>query len=180
MNRRIATRSTLVTLGLATLAACVVNLSFAMDKPGIVLQSTPGQSTLNAHVEQVRLSDYAEINDHKASIKSLDLDYVDVTITALGAGNTAHAVSGSVSLRKNAGDPPANDIKVGDLTNFPLQVGKTTRINGNPNLDAFLLEQLQTAGTFYVVVGGSIDGGVADVTLDLNIHASMGYDTGIL
>ena len=179
MNR-IATRSTLVTLGLATLAACVVNLSFAMDKPGIVLQSTAGTNSLNAHVEQVRLSDYAEINDHKASIKSLDLDYVDITVTSLGSGNTAQTVSGSVSLRKNASDPATSDIKVGDLLNFPLQVGKTTRINGNPQLDAFLLQQLQTAGTFYVVVSGSIDGGVADVTVDLNIHASMGYDTGIL
>jgi hypothetical protein len=30
-----------------------------------------------------------------------------------------------------------------------------------------------------VIVTGSIDHGVADVTVDLNLHASMGYDAGL-
>ena len=180
MTRRTATRTTLVTLGLATLAACIVNLSFSMDKPGVALKTDPGVTHLSQQTILVDLGDYKEITDHKNDIKSLDLDYLDVTITQLGAGNTAHTVSGTLALRKNMGDPPANDIQVGTLNALPLTVNNTQRIQGTPALDAFLLQQLQSAGKFYVVVSGSVDSGVADVTVDLNIHASLGYETGIL
>ena len=179
MTRRTATRSTLVTLGLATLAACIVNLSFAMDKPGVILKSDAGTTSVSEQTILVDLGQYQEITDHKNSIKSLDLDYVDVTITAVGADNTASTVTGTVTLRKNLSDPPANDIPVGTLSAFSLQQGQTTRISGTPALDAFLFQQLQDVGKFYVVVSGSIDHGVADVTLDLNLHASIGYDAGI-
>lgn len=178
MNRN-ATRTALVTLGLATLAACIVNLSFAMDKPNIALKTDPGVQTIPEQKILVSLGDYKEITDHKDSIKSLDLDYIDITITAVGQANTAHTVSGTVTLRKNATDPAANDIPVGSLNAFPLQHGSTVRLSGTPQLDAFLLQQLQNAGTFYVVVKGSVDSGAADVTADVNSHASIGYDTGI-
>jgi hypothetical protein len=178
MNRN-ATRTTLVTLGLATLAACIVNLSFAMDKPGVALKTDPGVQTIPEQKILVSLGDYKEITDHKDSIKSLDLDYVDITITAVGPTNTAHTVTGTVSLRKNATDPAANDIPVGSLNAFAIQQDAKLRIQGTPQLDAFLLQQLQSAGTFYVVVSGSVDQGAADATVDLNIHASIGYDTGI-
>lgn len=178
MNRT-ATRIALVTLGLATLAACIVNLSFAMDKPGVVLQTAGGSTTVNQQTTQVDLADYPDITSHKNSIKSLDLDYLDVTITAVGADNTATTVTGDIKLRKSLTDTTEVPVDVGSLTNFPIQVGKTTRISGTPALDAFLFQQLQDAGTFYVVVSGSIDHGTADVTLDLNLHASIGYDAGI-
>jgi hypothetical protein len=179
MNRRTATRTTLVTLGLATLAACIVNLSFAMDKPGVVLKSDAGLKTITEQKILVDLGEYKEITDHKDNIKSLDLDYVDITITAVGSGNTAGTVTGTVTLRKNLGDPATSDIAVGSLNAVPLTVGTTRRINGSPALDAFLLQQLQSVGKFYVIVSGSIDKGVADLTVDLNLHASLGYDTGI-
>ncbi len=178
MNRN-ATRLALVTLGLATLAACIVNLSFAMDKPGVVLQSAPGTSSLSQQAIPVDLGQYQEISDHKASIKSLDLDYVDVTVTARDPSDTANTVSGTVTLRKNLSDPASSDIAVGSLTNFPLQVGQTTRISGTPALDAFLFQQLQDQGKFYVIVNGTTDGGVVNVTVDLNLHASIGYETGV-
>lgn len=177
MTRRNATRSVLVTLSLTGLAACIVNLSFAMDKQ-VLLQSQGGATSV-AQTVAVKLSDYSEITDHKQNIKSLDLDYVDVTILSVNPGNTAHTVSGTVSLRQNPGDPPANDIPVGTITSLALQPQKTVRIAGTPTLDAFLLQQLQTSGTFYVVVNGNIDSGVADVTVDLNMHASIGYDAGL-
>ena len=179
MTRRIATRTTLVTLGLATLAACIVNLSFAMDKPQVALKSNAGTTKIAEQTILVDLGEYKEITEHKHNIKSLDLDFVDVTITAVGSGNTAATVTGNVTLRKNLMDPVANDIAVGALSAVPLTVGQTRRINGTPTLDAFLLQQLQNAGKFYVVVSGSIDHGVADVTVDLNLHASIGYDAGI-
>ena len=179
MDRRNATRTTLVTLALLTLAACVVNLSFTMDKPGIVLKSAGGAISVSQSI-LVNLADYKEVTDHKDNIKSLDLDYVDVTITAKDPSNTATTVSGTVALRKTLTDPPANDIQVGTLTALPLTVGQTQRITGTPALDAFLLQQLQSAGSFFVIVNGAIDQGVANVTVDLNLHASIGYDAGIL
>src|SRR5438270_13867442 len=179
MTRRIATRTTLWTLGLATLAACIVNLSFAMDKPQVALKSNAGTTKIAEQTILVDLGEYKEITDHKDNIKSLDLDYVDVTITSVGSGNTASTATGTVTLRKNLSDPASADIAVGSLTAFQLQQGKTVRINGTPALDAFLLQQLQNVGKFYVVVSGSIDHGAADVVLDLNLHASIGYDAGI-
>ena len=179
MNRRNATRTVLVTLGLLTLAACVVNLSFAIDKPGIVLKSEPGATSISQRI-LISLADYKEVTDHKDNIKSLDLDYVDVTLTAKDPSNTATTVTGTVSLRKLATDPAANDIAVGSLTAFPLKVGQTVRISGTPALDAFLLQQLQSAGQFYVIVNGAIDpSSVANVTLDFNLHVSIGYDAGL-
>ena len=179
MTRRNATRTTLVTLGLATLAACIVNLSFAMDKPGVVLQSQQGTTAVTQQAILVDLADYPDVTAHKDSIKSLDLDYVDVTVTGVAGDNTAHSVTGTVTLRKNLADDPAKDVAVGSLSGFSLQQGQTTRISGTPALDAFLFQQLQDVGKFYVIVNGSIDQGVADVTVDLNLHASMGYDTGV-
>ncbi len=177
MNRT-ATRTVLVTLGLLTLAACVVNLSFSMDKPGVVLKSDVGTTKVTQQSIVVTLADYKEVTDHKANIKSLDLDYVDLTLTARDSTNTANTVTGTVALRKTLADASA-DIAVGTLTAFPLNVGSTLRISGTPALDAFLLQQLQSAGTFYVVINGAIDQGVANVTADFNLHASIGYDAGL-
>ncbi|MCA1825760.1 MAG: hypothetical protein ABR567_20720 [Myxococcales bacterium] len=177
--KRNATRTTLVTLGLASLAACIVNLSFSMDKPGVPLKSDPNTTSITQQAILVDLADYKEITDHKDNIKSLDLDYVDINITALGPANTAHTVSGKVTLRRNLTDPATSDVTVGSLNAVAVQANQSVRIQGTPELDAFLLQQLQNAGKFYVIVSGSVDSGVADATVDLNLHASMGYDTGI-
>ena len=177
MNRT-ATRTVLVTLGLLTLAACVVNLSFAIDKPGVVIKSDAGTTKVTQQSILVTLSDYKEVTDHKANIKSFDLDYVDVTLTAKDPTNTATSVTGTVVLRKTLSDASA-DVAVGTLTAFPLTVGSTVKISGTPALDAFLLQQLQSAGSFYVVINGAIDQGVANVTADFNLHASIGYDAGL-
>src|SRR5260221_3256512 len=152
MPRRTATRSALVTLGLLTLAACVVNLSFSMDKPNIALKSDAGTTSITQQSILVNLGDYSAITQHKDSIKSLDLDYLDITVTAVDAANTASTISGTVSLRKTLSDPTANDIAVGTITAMPIAVGSKVRINGTPALDAFLLAQLQTSGSFYVIV----------------------------
>ena len=179
MTRRSATRTALVTSGLLTLAACVVNLSFAMDKPGIVLQTPAGATALKEQTFLVDLSQYSEVQDHKDNIKSLDLDYVDITVTGVDAANTAGSVSGTVTLRKSATDT-THDVAVGSLSAFALRTGSTVRINGTPALDAFLLQQLQDVGQFLVVVNGAADRGVISVTADFNLHASIGYDAGIL
>jgi hypothetical protein len=176
MNRN-ATRTALVTVGLATLAACVVNLSFEMKKT-LQVKSDPSATTISV-AQLVDLSQYKEITDHKSSIKSLDLDYAEATVTTVNSGNRATKVSGSLKLRKTfAPSVPPDDIKVGDLTNFPIVVGSTVKLNGNPTLDAFLLQQLQSAGMFYAVIDGSVDG-PADLVLDVNMHASIGYDAGL-
>jgi hypothetical protein len=177
MNRN-ATRTALVTIGLATLAACVVNLSFEMTKT-FAVKSDPLAPTSISVAQLVDLSQYSEITGHKNNIQSLDLDYAQATVTAINSGNRATTVSGSVKLRKTfLPNTPPDDIKVGDLNNFPIMVGSTVRLNGNPALDAFLLQQLQSAGTFYAVVDGTVNG-VADLVLDVSMHASIAYDAGL-
>jgi hypothetical protein len=176
MNRRLPSRLALAFACLAGLSACIVNLSFEMDQPNVALVSpVAGSATQSIPVD---LGRYKEITEHKDNIKSLDLDYVDVTITRVNPANKARTLNGTLALRRQLSDPAANDVKVGDLVNFAVAVGSTVRIKGNPALDAMLLEQLHNGGTFYVIANGTVDD-AADMVLDLNLHASIGYDTGM-
>ena len=62
MTRR-ALRTTLVTLGLCTIAACVVNISFDMPQT-VQVSSAPGVTSIH-QVKSVNLQDYSEVRDHK-------------------------------------------------------------------------------------------------------------------
>lgn len=176
MNRRLVPLLALALVGLAGVSACVVNLSFEMDQPNLAVQS-PAAGTASQSIA-VDLGNYKEITEHKDNIRSLDLDYVDVTVTRVNAGNRAKVLNGTLALRRRLVDPPANDVKIGDLVNFAVTANNTVRLQGNPALDAFLLEQLHNGGTFYVIANGTVDN-AADMVLDLDLHASIGYDAGM-
>ena len=174
MIRRLSPRLALPIAALALLSACVVNLSFEMHK------SFPLQSESSGPISQtqlVDLSQYKEIQEHRSNIKSLGLDYADATIAAINRGNTTKTVSGSVVLRADPGDT-THDVKVGDLKDFAVAPGATKRLNGTPELDAFLFQQLQSQGKFYVVITGTADG-KTDIVLDVIMHANIGYDAGL-
>src|SRR5471030_1527623 len=149
-------RNLIAALGLIPLAACVVNLSFDMNK------QFPINSTASGSISQtqtVTLSDYSAINDHKGNIKSLDLDSADVTVTTVNAGTTATKVSGTLSLRAStAPSDGSQDVLVGTLTNVPIAVGSKVTLPGTPSLDAFLLAEVQSAGTFTAIFNGTVDG----------------------
>jgi hypothetical protein len=175
MSRRASARLALVAIALA---ACVVNLSFDMDQSGLDILA-PSQGSLSQSV-LVDLGGYNEVRAHQKDITSLDLEYVDVTITDIRQANAATTLSLTVSLRKSLTDPPASDVtvKVGDLQNFTVMQSATRRVVGNPELDAFLLDRLHDGGKFYVVLSGTTDG-KTDLVVDVNLHASMGYETGL-
>jgi len=175
MSRRASARLALVAIALA---ACVVNLSFDMDQSGLDILA-PSQGSLSQSV-LVDLGSYNDVRAHQKDITSLDLEYVDVTITDIRLANAATTLSLSVSLRKSLTDPPASDVsvKVGDLQNFMVKQSETRRVVGNPELDAFLLDRLHDGGKFYVVLSGTTDG-KTDLVVDVNLHASMGYETGL-
>ena len=175
---RVSARSLVAVSALVVLSACVVNLSFDMKK-SFAVQSPAGSPNSISQTQLVDLSQYKEIEDHKASIKSLDLDYADVTVTEVHPGNQAHKVNGSLKLRQNLADKD-HDITAGVLPkDFVIALNATTRINGTPALDAFLFQMLQTQGKFYAVIEGSVDG-AADIAIEVTMHASMGYDAGML
>jgi len=175
MNRR-AIRISLVTLGLCTLAACIVNLSF--DMPQTLTVSSVGSTAMSvSQTRTVTLSNYSEINDHKSQIKSLDLDSADVTVAKVYTDNAATIVNGTVKLRKDASDPAP--VTVGTLSSFNITQGATVRLPGSPAIDAFLLQQLQSAGTFDVMVDGMINNAPVHVDLTVVLHASLGYETGL-
>ncbi|HWT84726.1 MAG TPA: hypothetical protein VN177_03070 [Myxococcales bacterium] len=175
MSRRASARLALVAIALA---ACVVNLSFDMDQSGLDILA-PSQGSLSQSV-LVDLGSYNDVRAHQKDITSLDLEYVDVTITDIRLANAATTLSLTVSLRKSLTDPPASDVtvKVGDLQNFMVKQSETRRVVGNPELDAFLLDRLHDGGKFYVVLSGTTDG-KTDLVVDVNLHASMGYETGL-
>lgn len=175
MSRRASARLALVAIALA---ACVVNLSFDMDQSGLAIMA-PSAGSLSQSV-LVDLGSYNDVRSHQKDIRSLDLEYADVTITDIRPANAATTLSLTVSLRKSLTDPPATDVtvKVGDLQNFTVALNATRRVAGNPELDAFLLDRLHDGGKFYVVLSGTTDG-KTDLVVDVNLHASMGYETGL-
>jgi len=175
MGRRIGPRYALGAICLAALAACVVNLSFDMDQAGLSLTSPGAGSTSQSTV--VDLGSYSDVRDHQRDIRSLDLESVDVTITAINPANLAQMLSATLWLRKDLADP-STDVKIGDLQSFRVEMNGTRRINGNPALDAFLLERLHDGGKFYLLVNGTTDART-DLVFDVVLHASMGYDTGL-
>jgi len=176
MSRRASARLALAAIALA---ACVVNLSFDMDQSGLDLQA-PSAGSFSQSV-LVDLGNYNDVRAHQKDIKSLDLEYLEVSITDVRPTNAATTLSLlTVALRKSLTDPPASDVtvKVGDLQSFPVARSSRGRLVGNPELDAFLLDRLHDGGKFYVVLSGSTDG-KTDVVVDVNLHASMGYETGL-
>jgi hypothetical protein len=175
MGRRIVRRFALAAVCLAALAACVVNLSFDMDQPGIALVTTAAGAASTSTL--VDLGNSNDIRTHRNDIRSLDLESVDVTITDVKQGNLAQNLTGSLTLRKDLGDP-STEVKVGDLQSFPVLVQSTKRIKGNPAVDAFLLERLNDGGKFYAIMNGTTDG-ATNIVLDVLLHASMGYETGL-
>ncbi|HUJ24618.1 MAG TPA: hypothetical protein VLW85_01265 [Myxococcales bacterium] len=178
MTRR-AFRIAISTLGLCTLAACVVNIAIDMQK-NIAVQTQAGITSIDQQ-QAINLNDYPDYTAHKGNIKSLDLDSADVTVASVDPSNKAtKVISGSLKLRQNCTDSPANDIIVGtQLSNFSLAANSTIKLPGSPELDTFLMNQVNGAGTFCVIVDGSIDAAPVNVTLSVTLHASLGYDTGL-
>jgi hypothetical protein len=176
MSRRTARRLALAAVGLAALAACVVNLSFDMNQPGLALKSASAGAI--AQSIQVDLNSYSDVKTHQKDIQSLDLEALDATITEVKPANQARTLSLALSLRKDINDPPANDVNIGNLDNFVVVPNSTRRIAGNPAVDAFLLERFHNGGKFFLIVSGTTDG-ATDIVLDVNLHASMAYNTGL-
>jgi hypothetical protein len=176
MTRR-ASRIAVSTLSLCMLAACVVNIAIDMQRPVQVV--TDSVTTAVNQTQPINLNDYPDFVSHKGNVKSLDLDSADVTVTTIDPSNHATKVSGTVKLRQNCSDAPANDVSVGTLSNFALTSGSTTKLPGTPALDQFLMAQVQGNGAFCVVVVGDIDAAPVNVTLSVTLHASLGYDAGL-
>ena len=176
MGRRVVPRLALAAVCLAALVACVVNLSFDMDQPGLALQ-TGGAGPVSQWT-LVDLGTNSDVRAHQSDIQSLDMESVDVTVTSVNtANNLATMLSGTVSLRKVL-DDASTEVKIGDLQAFQAVKNEHRRISGNPALDAFLLERLHDGGKFYLLISGTTDGRT-DLVLDVVLHASMGYNTGL-
>jgi hypothetical protein len=161
---------------LVALVACVVNLGFDMNQANLALQSA-SQGPVAQSI-QVDLNSYPEVKAHQKDIKSLDLDSLDATITSINAPNQANALSLTLALRKVISDPPANDVSIGVLDNFRIALNSLRRLQGNPAVDAFLLDRFQNGGKFWLIVSGTTDA-ATDIVLDVNLHASIAYDTGL-
>src|SRR6266446_2464843 len=113
MGRRIVRR---LALAAVCLAAFVVNLSVDMDQPGVQLvTAAPGVASTSTLID---LGNSNDIRTHRNDIRSLDLESLDVTITEVKQDNLAHNLSGTLTLRRDLGDP-STEVKVGDLQSFP-------------------------------------------------------------
>ena len=172
MRRRVRTLAPIAAL--AALAACVVNLTFSMDQQGLPLMApSAGPISLSQLVD---LGAYPDIRAHHDDIRSLDLEFADFTIMSLNPANAATSMDLTLSLRKDITDP-STDVKIGDLSAFAIQRNGTRRLSGNPQLDTFLLERLRDGGKFYLVLAGTTNG-KTDIVVDVDLHASMAYESG--
>jgi hypothetical protein len=166
-------RARYLALGLFALSACIVNLTFNMRR-SLPLQTQPGATAVSQNV-LLDLSQYTEITEHKAQIRSLDLDYAEVTVGKINNANAATRITGTLKLRRSLIGAP--EVVVGTV-DLAIVNGTTKRLNGTPELDAFLLQQLHEQGTFYALLDGASDG-AADFVLDVDLHASIAYDAGL-
>ena len=160
-----------------------VDIQFDMTKD-IAVDNNGTTTTVNS-VVPVDLTQYSDVQAHKANIKALHFQSIDVKVTALttpGGTNAATTVQGSLYLRPDGATTNANDVKVGDIPSpgLSITVGQSFHIAGSTALDTFLFNALQGTGKFSAVVAGSTTpaNAAAHVMLNGTIHASLTYSTG--
>jgi hypothetical protein len=169
-------RTLIALLALAPLAACVVNVSFDIDKQFELATTVSGAIS---QTQAVDLSQYSAVTDHKGNIKSLDFDSATLSVLSVNSGTTATTFSGTLVLRSStAPTDGSQDVPVGTLTNFAISQGSTVTLPGTPQLDAFLLTEVQGAGTFSAILTGTVDG-ATNIVLNVDITAGLGYDSGL-
>ena len=162
----------------ATVAACVVNLSFTYPKNGVVVQFTG--TAVNKDIP-IDFSTQAEVQAHKANVQDISLDYLDATVSAVAADNNVTVINGQMKLRPDGGAADGSqDVSVGTLTNVAVTVGTKLHLVGSPALDALVLTTIKGSGKATAYITGTATGPATgtttgDFTLDLALHLSMAY-----
>ena len=160
---------------LLAVVACAVDIAFDMTRD-IPIDATG--TSVNS-VVAVDLAQYQLVQDHKGNVQALQLQSVDVKVTAIAISNKATSVSGTLSLRPASAIDATQDVAVGTLTNVPIVLLTKVTLPGSAALDAFLLQQIKGDGKFSAVISGSTAGGEAHLTINAVMHASMSYGTGL-
>lgn len=171
---RLAPRLLLGLAACCALAACVVSLSFDFDQAGVnvVFSGT----SVNTSVP-IDLSTQPDIQAHKANVQSISLNSADLTVTAVGAGNNATAISGTLALRPDGATDASHDVSVGTITNYAISTTTAPyHLVGSPALDAFILATIKGSGKATALISGTSTGGSGNFTLDLKLHLSMDYE----
>jgi hypothetical protein len=158
----------------AALVACTVSLSFDFDQANVAVQFAG--SSVNTTVP-IDLSTQSDIQAHKGNIQSISLNSADVTVTAVNAGNSATAISGTVVLRPDGATDASHDVTVGTLSNFSIATGSTVHLVGSPALDALVLSTVKGSGKATALISGTSVGSTGNFVLDLKLHLSMDYGT---
>ncbi len=160
----------------AGLAACVVNLSFDMRKS---LQVASGAGRVVDQTVNVDLYQYQEVQQHKDSIQSISLESADARIGAVRKGGDSVHLTGKLSLRaEGAPSNGSQDVPVGNIPSLGVVTGNAVHLRGSQELDQFLLRALHGSGRFVAVVSGQSDADM-DCDVDVTIHASIAYDSGL-
>jgi hypothetical protein len=161
---------------LLAVVACAVDIAFDMTRD-IPVDATG--ASVNSVVD-VDLAQYQVVQDHKGNVQALQLQSVDVKVTAINTTtNKATSVSGTLSLRPFGAIDATQDVAVGTLTAVPIVLLTKVTLPGSAALDAFLLQQIKGDGKFKAVISGSTAGGEAHLTINALMHASMSYGTGL-
>jgi len=168
-------RNILASLGLLALIACSINVSFDINKDFVADATGTSLET----IVTVNLSDYQAVKDNKDKLEGLSIGAADLTITEVRSTNKATSVSGTAELRAVGSSPGGTgNVVLGTITNFEIRQGATLKIPGNKDVDAFLLRQIKSTGTFEAVIKGTTTGGEAHVTINAKLHMDLLANTG--
>ena len=166
-------------VSLAALAACVVNLDFTFTESGQAVQAVETSNVLDSAIS-IDLSAQPDIQSHAGSIQSLAINSLDLTVTAVQSDNSVATVTGTLSVRPDGATDASQDVLVGALDAFPIQVNSGVHLLGSPALDAFALATAKGSLRFKAIIHGTTTGGqTADFAVDLKLSMSMGYDAGL-
>lgn len=174
--KRVTLPRLLLALFAVVAAACSVSIAFDLDR-------TFDVTTTNNSFDGVRTVDLARvaaIQDHKGKLESLSIDWAEVSVVSVNAGNAATVMGGTVWLRPEGGAADgSNDVIVGSFSGVPIAVGTTRRLTGqDPGLSQAITAIVHGNGVATFRVSASTDG-LAAVTLEVKAHGSLTYGSGL-
>ncbi len=164
-------RLALAAAALPLLAACtaVVPVDLRRD---VTLESPGGAFTA---AQEIDLTTVAAVWSRRDDIDAVSVDELHATVTWVGPGHQAAAVSLAIAFRPDGAPADGSqDLQAGTLAGLPLTAGGEVTLHGSPALDAFLLDALHGSGRFTAIASGTLDG-AANAVIELHLLGSASY-----
>ena len=160
-----------IAAALPLLAACTAVVPVDLRRE-VRLESPGGAFSAQ---QEIDLTTVSAVWSRRDDVDAISVDELQATVTWVGAGHQAAAVSLAIAFRpEGAPADGSRDVQAGTLDHLPFQVGSAVTLQGTPALDAFLLEALHGSGRFTAVASGTLDD-AANAVIELHLVGSASY-----